>query len=94
MMKHDAGLITSLPASDLGNTAARGSKKINYRLQSCLCLIWSGYPSNDVDEFPTSILGLVLRFKSECLVGLRCVSPLGKAEIDNLFGCVFGVFAV
>ena len=34
------------------------------------------------------------KFKSECLVRLRCVSPLGNAEINNLLGCRFGVFAV
>ena len=38
MMKPDTLLITSLPASDPGITAAWGSKRINPRLQSCLCL--------------------------------------------------------
>ena len=32
----------SLPASDLGSTAAWGSKRINPRPQSCLCLTQSG----------------------------------------------------
>ena len=45
MTKPDAGLITSLPASDPGSTAAWGSKRINPRSQSCLCLTWSGYLS-------------------------------------------------
>ena len=49
-MKLDAGLMTSLPASDPGSTAVWGSKRINPRPQSCLCLTWSGYPSNDDDE--------------------------------------------
>ena len=43
MTKPDAGLITSLPASDPGSTAAWGSKRINPQPQSCLCLTWSGY---------------------------------------------------
>ena len=50
MTKLNAGLITSLPASDLGSAAVWGSKRINPRPQSCLCLAWSGYPSKD-DEF-------------------------------------------
>ena len=45
----DAGLMTSLPASDPGSAAVWGSKRINPRPQSCLCLTWSGYPSNDDD---------------------------------------------
>ena len=43
MTKLDAGLITPLPASDSGSATVRGSKKINPRPQSCLCLTWSGY---------------------------------------------------
>ena len=46
----DAGLITTLPASDSGSAAVWGSKKINPRPQFCLCLTWSGYPSNDDDD--------------------------------------------
>ena len=46
----DAGLITPLSASDSGNAAVWGSKRINPRPQSCLCLTWSGYPSNDDDD--------------------------------------------
>ena len=42
--KPDAGLITPLPTSASGSTAAWGSKRINPRPQSCLCLTWSGYP--------------------------------------------------
>ena len=45
-----AGLITPLPTSDSGNAAVWDSKKINPRPQSCLCLTWSGYPSNDDDD--------------------------------------------
>ena len=44
------GLMTSLPASDPGSAAVWGSKRINPRPQSCLCLAWSGCPSNDDDE--------------------------------------------
>ena len=43
MTKPDAGLITSLPASDSGSAAVCGSKKINPRPQSCLCVTLSGY---------------------------------------------------
>ena len=34
--------MTSLPASDPGSAAVWGSKRINPRPQSCLCLTWSG----------------------------------------------------
>ena len=47
MTKLDAGLITSLLASDSGSAVVWGSKRINPRSQSCLCLTWIGYPSND-----------------------------------------------
>ena len=50
MTKINAGLITSLPASDSGSAAAWVSKRINPQPQSCLCLIWSGYPSNNNDN--------------------------------------------
>ena len=50
MTKLDAGLITPLPASDSGSAAVWGSKRINPRLQSCLCLTCSGCPSNDDDD--------------------------------------------
>ena len=40
----------SLPASDPGSAAVWGSKRINPRPQSCLCLAWSGCPSNDDDD--------------------------------------------
>ena len=50
MTKLDVGLMTSLPASDPGSAAVWGSKRINPRPQFCLCLSWSGYPSNDDDD--------------------------------------------
>ena len=50
MTKLDAGLITPLPASDLDSSAVWGSKMINPRPQCCLCLTWSGYPSNDDND--------------------------------------------
>ena len=43
--KLDADLTPSLPASNLGSTAAWDSKRINSWSQSCLCLTWSGYLS-------------------------------------------------
>ena len=53
MTKLDAGLMTSLPASDPGSAAVWGSKRINPRPQFCLCLAWSGCPSNDDDDDDT-----------------------------------------
>ena len=50
MTKLDAGLVTPLPASDSGSAAVWDTKRINPRPQSCLCLAWSGYPSNDDDD--------------------------------------------
>ena len=50
MTKLDAGLMTSLPAFDSGSAAVWGSKRIKPRPQSCLCLTWSGCPSNDDDD--------------------------------------------
>ena len=50
MTKLDAGLMTSLPASDPSSAAVWGSKRINPRPQFCLCLTWSGCPSNDDDD--------------------------------------------
>ena len=65
MTKLDAGLMTSLPASDPGSATVWGSKRINPRPQSCLCLAWSGYPSNDDDNdnsfpgnFPSSLVNV------------------------------------
>ena len=42
--------MTSLPASDPGSAAVWGSKRINPRPHSCLCLTCSGCPSNDDDN--------------------------------------------
>ena len=42
--------MTSLPASDPGSAAVWGSKRINPPPQFCLCLAWSGCPSNDDDD--------------------------------------------
>ena len=50
MTKLDAGLITPLPASDSGSAAIWGSKRINPWPQFCLCLTYSGCPSNDDDD--------------------------------------------
>ena len=55
MTKLNAGLMTSLPASDSGSAAVWGSKRINPWCQSCLCLTWSGYPSNDDDNDDESL---------------------------------------
>ena len=41
----DVGSTTSLPACDPGSTASWGSKRINSRPHSCLCLTWSECPS-------------------------------------------------
>ena len=63
MTKLDAGLMKSLPASDSGSSAVWGSKRINPRPQSCLCLTWSGYPSNDDDaaSHPQLVFNLLPR---------------------------------
>ena len=39
-----------MPASDSGSVTVWGSKRINPWPQSCLCLTWSGCPSNDDDD--------------------------------------------
>ena len=49
-MKLDAGLMTSLPASDPGSAAVWGSKRINPWPQPCMYLAWSGCPSNDDND--------------------------------------------
>ena len=51
MTKFDAGLRTPLPASDSGISEVWGSKRINPWPQSCLCLTWSEYPSNEDDDY-------------------------------------------
>ena len=57
--------MTSLPASDPGSAAVWGSKRINSRPQFCLCLAWSGCPSNDDDdEFSTYPLRVTLTHQS------------------------------
>ena len=77
-------LITSLPASDLGSAAVWGSKRINPWPQSCLCLTWSGYPSNDDnnnDRTPGSLTSLfsVITLDSCCLtVYDSCINTLIK----------------
>ena len=61
MTKLDAGLIIPLPAYDSDSAAVSGSKRVNPRPQSCLCLTWSGYPSNDNDlEFWPKFKNLTL----------------------------------
>ena len=67
----NAGLMTSLPASDPGSAAVWGSKKINSRPQFCLCLAWNGCPSNDDDDVwfndnGTNTTVLCLNIKTTC----------------------------
>ena len=70
MTKLDAGLITSLPASDPGSAAVWGSKRINPRPQFCLCLAWSGCPSNDDDDDDEVRLSMTrMRFRKGYLPG-------------------------
>ena len=71
MTKLDAGLITPLPASDSGSSAVWGSKRINPRPQSCLCLTCSGYPSNDDDEYNNNIIKQIERLNNQCMTSLR-----------------------
>ena len=69
MTKLDAGLIIQLPASDSGSSAVWGSKRINPRPQCCLFLTWSGYPSNDDNDYHGSCLGFdILNRLARCLV--------------------------
>ena len=65
MTKLDAGLITPLPASGSGSAAVWGSKKINPRPQFCLCLTWSGCPSNDDDDELKSSTVVQRKFRNE-----------------------------
>ena len=65
MTKLDAGLMTSLPASDPGSTAVWGSKRINPRPQSYLCLAWNGCPSNDDDDDDSLGLGKIFKSRSD-----------------------------
>ena len=77
MTKLDAGLMTSLPASDSGNAAVWSSKRINPRPQSCLCLAWSGCPSNDDDDNEFTVLptACLLRYGYKLFQGLQ-IFPL------------------
>ena len=67
MTKLDVGLITPLPASDSGSTVAWGSKRINPRPQSCLCLTWSGYPLNNDDD-EKAYIHLFFTSQSNCFI--------------------------
>ena len=88
MTKLDAGLITSLPASDPGSAAVWGSKRINPRPQFCLCLAWSGCPSNDDDDDPDHILHGLLSGSSDTrqvtLRSRRPFVPAARNLLDNL----------
>ena len=60
--------MTSLPASDPGSAAVWGSKRINSRPQSCLCLTWSGYlfkrrRRRRRDAFPKQTQNLQLKYQ-------------------------------
>ena len=70
----DAGLITPLPASDSGSAAVWGSKRINPRPQSCLCLTWSGCSSNDDDDdgVPIKIYGNFSCNSSNIIYAISC----------------------
>ena len=78
----DAGLVTSLPASDPGSTAVWGSKRINPWPQSCLCLTWSGCPSNDNDK-------IVFNWQPIFHVILKLNNRFGL--INKIKYCLFGV---
>ena len=78
-MKLDAGLITSLPASDPGSAAVWGSKRINPRPQFCLCLAWSGCPSNDDDN--EWWIGLVIKINyHENDLQINFLHPCGPSK--------------
>ena len=71
-------MMTALRASDSGSAAVWGSKRINPRPQSCLCLTWSGYPSNDDDDdndrkfFQTFFWQFVVHFAQQLLAIVHC----------------------
>ena len=83
MTKLDAGLITSLPASDPGSAAVWGSKRINPRPQFCLCLAWSGCPSNDDDGVPRTFKWGTIQPKSSMLNG-KFFPVVAKEEKSSL----------
>ena len=74
--KLDADLITPLPASDSGSAAAWGSKRINPRPQSCLCLTWM-----DTLQTTTTITRIYRTHKQE--VDLMIYINFSKLEIPN-----------
>ena len=82
MTKLDASLITPLPASDSGSAAVWGSKRINPRPQSCLCLTCSGYPSNDDDD--ECYLKIIQMPKRKSDSERKCVSKVRHYSKDYL----------
>ena len=74
--------MTSLPASDPGSAAVWGSKRIYPRPQFCLCLAWSGCPSNDEDDDDDEYV-LDLRNRLEATTKLA-QEELRKNQIKNM----------
>ena len=68
--------LTSLPASDPGSAAVWGSKRINPRPQFCLCLAWSGCPSNNDNDDQR---------RSDCLRTAKFINRV-KNAIDKDMG--------
>ena len=83
MTKLDDGLMTPLPASDSSSPAVWGSKRINPHPQSCLCLTWSGCPSNDDDDDEKERFVNLLDF---FLINLK----MNKAGKSNLISLING----
>ena len=84
----------SLPASDPGSTAVWGSKRINPRPRSCLCLTWSGYPSNNNNNNNNNRTNkkitynlMLFHCSTSILLPLMCNSTISnmvtKTEIKN-----------
>ena len=73
MRKLNAGLMTSLPESDPRSTAAWGSKRIDPRPQSRLCLTWSGCFSKQRRQIDVKIKELIIGMLKLMLIDFFCL---------------------
>ena len=73
MTKLNAGLMTSLTASDPESTAAWGSKRIDPPPKSCLCLTWRGCFSKQRQQIDVKINGLIIGMLKLMLIDFLCL---------------------
>ena len=85
MTKLDAGLITPLPASDSGSATVWGSKRINPRPQSCLCLALGGCPSNNNNNLPLNALSALNFIFNQSLSHGKFISTFKHAKIIPIY---------